>query len=101
MSFDVSALDAACLSDDFSDDAVWQSPSGSVPIRVIFNIGSSFEDDDGVKVRVDNEITAGTTDAVAKNMKRGQVLKVKGVDYEILGFDPDGSGWTDILLEKA
>ena len=100
MSFDTSLLDAACLADDFSDDAIWITASGTKSLQVIFNVGGEYENDEGVKIRVGDSITAGTLASDIAKMKRGDALKIKGDDYAVLGFDPDGSGWVDILLER-
>lgn len=102
MAFDTSELDAACLSDDFSDDAIWLSgPSKPKKIQVIFSAEGTYENEDGVRVQVDGGITAGTLESSIVGMKRKDLLEIKGRKYMVVGFDPDGSGWTEILLEKA
>lgn len=99
MEFDTSELDAACMADDATEEAIWYSKLGPKRIRVHFTIGSDYEEEDGVKFRVDDEIRAGTLESSIKGMQRKDKLKIKGKTYFVLGFEPDGSGWTDILLD--
>jgi len=101
MSFDTTDLDEACLSDDFSDDAVWfVSGEKPVDLKVIFNIENEYENQDEFSVKVE-KITAGTTEPSSKGMRRNHILEIKGRRYKVLGFEPDGQGWIDILLEKT
>jgi hypothetical protein len=101
MALDTSELDAACIADDIADEAIWLKSEGSVAIPVHFGIGNDYIDENGTKIQVDDKIVAGTLESQIVGMSRDAILSIKGKQYVVLAFEPDGSGWTEILLEAV
>lgn len=100
MAFDTSELDKACTASDFTDEAYWP-PENPTSIPVIFDRGPEYDDDEGVKVNVGDKITAGTLETHVVGMKRGDLIKIHNVIHKVLGFEPDGYGWVDLVLVIA
>jgi|APLak6261669087_1056070.scaffolds.fasta_scaffold28448_2 hypothetical protein len=98
MAFDVSALNQACSAVFCDKAAIWQSPSGNVPLQVALTISPAY-DSEGFRIAGETITLDCASDAIGA-MKRGETIAAEGVNYNILVAQPDGTGWTNIIVEK-
>lgn len=98
MAFDTTELDAACL--DIADDAVWIKDTGPQPISLIISHDPDMDDADGYSV-LTHRITGEATMAMIAGMKRGDTIVHNDVNYQVLGYEADATGWVVIELEKS
>lgn len=98
MSFDVGDLNAACL--DIGDDAVLVTSGGPKPITVIVTISPDIDSSGGFDVMTDR-VTAETTASEITGMSRKDTISHNGVDYVVLAWEVDATGWVVIELEQS
>jgi hypothetical protein len=98
MAFDVAGLNQACASAFCDKAAIWQSPSGNVPLQVALTIGPAY-DSEGFRIAGKTITLDCASDAIGA-MKRCETIVVEGVNYTILVANHDGTGWTNIIVEE-
>jgi hypothetical protein len=98
MAFDVASLNQACAAAFCDKEAIWQSPSGNVPLQVALTIGPAY-DGDGFRIAGKTITLDCASDAIGA-MKRGETIAVEGVNYTVLVPHHDGTGWSNIIVEE-
>lgn len=76
---------------DFGVDATLDGQ----PVRVIFD--NAYTEVLGLATRSPR---AGLPTARAGSVQQGSVLVVAGTTYQVASVQPDGTGWTDLMLER-
>lgn len=101
MAFDTSELDAACMADEFTEQAVTVVNGEPFMFNVIFEEEAEYDEDSSFRINAGTKITAETLKTNYDQLDRNNVITINGNKYRVIMSEPRSLTWVAMVLERV